>query len=390
MNAFLALGLALIAGAFGGKLMNRIKMPAVTGYILAGLVLGISGVHMIDDLTLDSLAFLSDFALCLIAFTIGSELEFKLIRKLGRSIFLIALFEALLTFGLVTSVTWLISRDPALALILGAVSSATAPAATVLVLRENKARGELSSTLLGVIAVDDALCLMIFAVASAIARVLVADGTLSVQYVLFHPIQEILFSVIVGTLIGLALTWLLWISRRDSESFLFLVGTLLALVGSAHLFTLSTLLTAMAMGITVANVSRRKQIAFTNIDNISPPIIAAFFILAGSRLDLGLLPQIGLLGVAYFVMRIIGKLGGAALGGYVSKAPASVKRYLGLGLLSQVGVAVGLAITVSREFPGTALGTIVVTILLSTTILTEIIGPFATKQAITRAGEINQ
>ncbi len=387
MNGFLALGFALIGGAFCGKLMNRIKMPTVTGYILAGLFLGGSVLRLITEQTITDLGFISDFALCIIAFTIGSELEFRIIARLGKAIFSIAFFEALFAFILVGLATWLISGDMALALILGAVSSATAPAATVLVLRELQAKGDVTSTLLGVIAVDDALCLMIYAVASAVARVLVAGGALQAADVLLYPLREILLSVLAGALAGLLLAWLLSISRRDSESMLFLVGTLLTLVGVTTWAHLSTLLAAMATGIAVTNLSRKKKTAFQDIDRISPPIIAGFFVLAGSRLDLRLLPQIGLLGLAYFVLRIAGKLAGAALGGKLAGAPANVRKYLGLGLLSQVGVAVGLAITVSREFPGTSLGTVVVTILLATTILTEIIGPYTTRYAITRAGE---
>lgn len=389
MNAFLALGTALILGALCGKIMNKIKMPAVAGYIIAGLLIGVSGFRVLDVVSLDKLSFISDFALCIIAFNIGSELEVNILKKMGRSIFVIATFEALMAFILVTGITYLISHNLALALILGAVSSATAPAATVMVLKEYNAKGPLTSTLLGIVAVDDVICLMIYSVASAIAKVLIAHTELSVYKVVMLPLGEIFFSLLLGIVLGVVLALLLKNATRDSDTLLFVVGTLLVLVGIANHFQLSTLLSAMALGATIANLSKHKHQAFENIDNFSPPLIAAFFVLAGARLDIFLLPQIGLIGLMYLLFRIIGKVLGATLGASVAHAPKVVKKYIGLGLLSQVGVAVGLAITVSNEFPGTALGTIVVTILLSTTILTEIIGPYTTKYAIMKAGETN-
>jgi Kef-type K+ transport system membrane component KefB len=389
MNAFLALGAALILGALFGKIMNKIKMPAVAGYIIAGLVIGVSGFRILNGVSLDALSFLSDFALCIIAFNIGSELEVDILKKMGRSIFVIATFEALTAFVLVSGVTYLVSKDLALALILGAVSSATAPAATVMVLKEYNAKGPLTSTLLGIVAVDDVICLMIYSVASAVAKVLMAHSTLSVYKVVMLPLAEIFFSLLLGIALGVIMSLLIKTANRDSETLLYVVGTLLVLVGVATHFELSTLLSAMALGAAVANLSKHKHKAFENIDNFSPPIIAAFFVLAGARLDIFLLPQIGVIGVLYLVFRIAGKLLGASMGATVARSPKVVKKYIGLGLLSQVGVAVGLAITVSKEFPGTMLGSVVVTILLSTTILTEIIGPYATKYAIMKADETN-
>lgn len=387
MNAFFALGISLILGGILGKWMGKIKMPVVAGYIVAGLVLGISGLKLVTSVRLDELSFISDFALCIIAFNIGSELEFSLLKKLGKSIFAIALSEALLTFALVTGVSWLISRDLALALILGAVSSATAPAATVMVLKEYNARGPLTQYLLAVVAIDDIICLIIYAMASSVAKVLVQHASLSLAKILLFPLLEIFLSVLVGVILGLILSALIRRARQDTETLLYLVGILLLLSGLAQLMTISTLLAAMALGTTVANLSRQKTKAIRNMERFSPPIIAAFFLLAGARLDIYLLPQIGLLGLAYLLFRLAGKLLGARLGARLSGAPQVVRKYLGLGLLSQVGIAVGLAITVAQEFPGSGLGSLVVTILLSTTIFTEIIGPFATKQAIIRAGE---
>lgn len=389
MNPFIVLGIALIVGVVGGKIMNKFKVPAVAGYIIGGLLLGVSGLNIITGDSINQMAFLSDFALCIIAFNIGSELELSVIKQLGKSIFIIAFFEAFGAFLMVTAASYVITKDVAISLILGSVSAATAPAATVMVLREQNAKGPLTSTLLGVVAVDDAICLVIYAMAAAVAKVFVNDEILSINKVLLLPISEIAFSLVVGSIVGLLLTILIQYSKRDNELLPFIIGSLLLLDGLASAFSLSPLLSAMAMGIIVANTSPQKIKAFTILENFAPPIVAAFFILAGARLNFSYIPQIGILGVAYLIFRILGKVSGASLGASISKAPQAVKKYIGLGLLSQVGVAVGLAITVNREFPNSDIGTIVVTILLATTIVTEIVGPISTKFAILKSGEGN-
>lgn len=389
MNKFISLGLAIIIGIIFGKAINKLKIPAVAGYIVAGLIIGISGFNIVDENLINELGFLSDFALGIIAFNIGSELKYSVIKKLGKSIFIIALCEALGAFVLVTSIMLILNQGVGISLILGAIASATAPAATVMVLKEYKSKGPLTSTLLGVVAIDDAISLMIFSIASAIAKVFIKHETITISKVFIHPISEIIISIIVGGLFGILLSYLLKISRNDSELLSFIVGTIILLMGVANKFDLSPLLSAMSLGIMVANTCRKQRRVFSTIESFSPPIIATFFILAGSRLNVALIPHIGLVGILYLVFRILGKILGASLGGYLSNAQTQVKRYIGLGLLSQVGVAVGLAIIVSKEFAGTNLGNIVITILLSTTILTEIIGPIATKNAIIKAKESN-
>ncbi|TCO76953.1 cation:proton antiporter [Marinisporobacter balticus] len=387
MNPFIGLGIALIVGILFGKLMNNLKIPAVAGYIIAGLLLGVSGLNIVTGAMIEKLSFLSDFALGVIAFNIGSELQVSVIKKLGKSIFVIAIFEALGAFILVTSISFALTKDISTALILGAVSSATAPAATVMVLRESNARGPLTSTLLGVVAIDDAICLMIYAIASSVAKVFIKHEVVSFYKILVHPLMEIGLSILVGAILGIILTYFIKISKKEDELLPFITGMIILLVGVAAKFHLSPLLSSMALGIVVANVSSHSRRAFSSIESFSPPIIAVFFTLAGSRLDISLLPHIGLIGIAYLLFRIIGKIAGASLGGIISNAPHVVKKYIGLGLLSQVGVAVGLAIVVNQEFPGTELGSRVITILLATTIITEIVGPLATKHAIIKANE---
>jgi len=387
MGDFISLALALIFGVLLGKAMNKMNMPAVGGYIIAGLIIGVSGFNIVNEQVIEELSFISDVALGIIAFNIGSEFKIQEMKKLGKNIFIIAFCEAMGAFVLVTGIMLALGQDIPTALILGSISSATAPAATVMVLKEYKARGPLTSTLLGVVAVDDAISLMIYAIAASIAKVFLKHEALTVSKVIIHPITEILLSIGVGGLIGIVLCYLLKKAKNESEVLTFVIGSIVLIVGVALQFNLSPLLCAMATGIMVTNVSSKANKAFNILEKWSPPVTAAFFTLAGSRLDVSLIPKIGLLGVMYLLFRIVGKVGGASVGATISKAPAQVKKYIGLGLLSQVGVAIGLAITVGREFPGTPLGEIVITILMATTIITEIIGPVATKMAIKKADE---
>lgn len=389
MNAFISLGTALIIGIVFGKLINKFKIPSVAGYIIAGLILGVSGLKVVNPEMINKLSFISDFALGIIAFNIGSELEVSVIKKLGKSIFIIATCEALGAFLLVSIAMYILTHQIAIALILGAVASATAPAATVMVLKECKAKGPLTSTLLGVVAVDDAICLMIYSIASSIAKVFIKHEQITINKVLIFPIAEILLSLALGCILGIFLCYLLDKCGNKEDVLGFTAGIILLLIGACSVFNLSSLLAAMTMGSIIANVSSHSKKAFSSIETFSPPIIAAFFILAGCRLDIALLPQIGITGAAYLLFRIIGKISGASLGAMASNAPVVVKKYIGFGLLSQVGVAIGLAITVSKEFSGTELGSLVITILLATTIVTELVGPVLTKSVIIKAKEAN-
>lgn len=390
MNIFISIGIALIIGIAFGKLMGYFKIPSVAGYILAGLIIGTSGLNIINAGIELKLSFLSDIALGIIAFNIGSELEFSVIKRLGKSIFLIAFFEAFGAFILVTTVSMILTnfQQISLCLILGAVASATAPAATVMVLKQYNAKGPLTSTLLGVVAVDDAICLMIYAVASAVAKVFVKNEALTVSKVLVEPLLEIVLSIGIGALLGIGLTYLLNKSKNKDEMLIFTCGAILLVIGISSQFHVSALLCSMSVGFMVTNISNKSRKTFSALEKFSPPLIAAFFVLAGARLDVRMIPQVGLLGVAYLVFRLLGKLLGSNLGGRIAKVPAKVRNNIGLGLFSQVGVAVGLAIIVSKEFAGTSLGTTVMTILLATTVATELIGPICTKRAITNAGEI--
>lgn len=392
MNELLDVAIALLAGILVGKLVNRLKIPLVAGYVLAGLILGQSFIGLLNGKFLNETSFIGDVALGFIAFSIGEELKLKNIIKMGKSILFIAFFEAFVAFLLVTvGLIFLFDQTLSVALLLGAVASATAPAATVMVIRELRSKGPVTKTLLAVVAIDDGICLMIFAVASSFVKMTFLPGVApSLLTSLTAPLLEIGGSLLIGGLLGAVLSFFIARTWNAPEILILEVGFITLGIGLAQMFDLSPLLTNMAVGTVVANISIKRRQAFEAIGMFVPPLYTVFFVLAGARLDIHLLPQLGLLGCAYLLLRIVGKIGGAAFGAFLAGAEPMVRKYIGMGLLSQIGVAIGLAIVIEREFPGTQLGNLVITILLATTIITEIIGPVCTRNALIRAGEVDR
>ncbi len=398
-NILLLLGIVSLLGLISGKLLNRMKVPAVAGYVLVGVILGGSVIGWLNASMLDSLGLVSELALGFIAFTIGAELEWGLIKRLGASIISIAVSEASGAFILVTIGMYLMLGNLPLALILGAVASATAPAATMMVLRETKAKGVLTSTLIAVVAIDDAIALILYGFASSIAKNLLdTHASPSLLNMFVSPALEILGALAVGISIGHLLSFAVKKVHLANDLIILVVGVVLINSGLAQVLHFSELLADMALGATlvnkVPNLSRR---VVSSLEPITPPIYCMFFVLAGARLQLNLITQIGLLGLVYVLTRISGKVGGVYLGATLSHGPKVVRKYLGFGLLSQIGVAVGLAIIVAHDFPpalygaaGKQLSLWVINILLFTTIITEVLGPMLTKYAIIKSGENNK
>ncbi len=394
MNVLLAVGIAVVLGFVAGKLFARIKVPAVTGWVIMGVVLGGSVTGVFSEDILSRVGILFDLALGFIAFNIGEELRISQLRKLGKSIVCIVIGEAFGAFLLVTLVVMTITRNPAQALILGAVSSATAPAATMMVLQEVGARGILTTTILSVVAIDDAIALILYAIASSLARIFILPGfNFSIFSILLPPLEEIFGALLLGAglgiLVSLSSRWI----RSSTDFFIVIIAVLLLNIGIASSFNFSPLLANMSLGMTVANLSPRPLHRIFNVWRTSTPVFyIAFFCLAGAHLNIRLLPQIGLLGLAYTGARMMGKFMGASFGARVSNAPSVVQKFIGFPLFPQVGVALALAVLVGREFAsygeaGRMLATLVINILLFTTVITEIAGPYLTRWSLIKAGE---
>ncbi len=410
MNVLLYMAEAILVAYVMRRLSLRLKIPTVSAYVVGGAILGGSlffwhpGGRSFSEqwlFTRDVLAemtVITQIALGIIALSIGTELELKMLRSLGRSVVVITLFGALIPFVCVAISLWLFQGDIALGLILGAVASATAPAATVAVIQQYKARGPLTSTIIAVVGLDDAVSFMIFAFVLAVVKGMLGGGPLDVIHGLLVPMKEILVSLAVGGAAGFGAAQLLMTAKDQENSIFILLLLIFTVSGVAVALEASELLANMAAGAVIVNVhpflKKRIRLSFSSF---TPIVYALFFILGGAHLDLSRIGSIWLASIIYFTFRAAGKIAGATFGAHISGSLPVVRKWVGISMLPQVGAAVALALVVETQFAGgefgaqgIALARTVFNILLVTTFFTEFIGPYLTRMAVVRGGEARE
>ena len=388
LDPILSLGIIFLSGYGVLKLINVLKIPTVTGDLLLGIIIGEEILNLVSPHILSASSFISNLVLGLIAFTIGQNFSMERFRKLGRSIILISIMEAAGAWITVTLVFhFLLGKEFYISLLFGAIASATAPAATVMVIREYRAKGVFTNILLGVVAIDDAWCLMIFSISLAAARALAAHvGGSFLLTSLGKAIIEIFGALALGAASGIVFNKFSSSVKSAVGAQIYTLGFILTVIGLAIHLKFSILLSSMALGATLVNMKGANQRYFESIRSIESPLYLLFFVLAGANLELASLKHIGLIGLTYLVARVIGKAVGAAVGGLLAGAPANVRKYMGFALVPQAGVALGVALIAKADFPkfgGTIFDTIV-----ATTVVYELVGPILTKFALTKAGEI--
>lgn len=398
----LLIGFAILAGSVGGRLFQLIRIPQVVGYIIIGVIVGKSGLHLVGDATLATLLPLNFFALGIIGFLIGGELHGRVFKTHGKQFLIVLLAEGIITSlvvgVLVGGITFLATGDArssiAFGLLLGAIASATAPAATVDVLWEYKTRGILTTTVLAIVALDDGLALVLFSLASSMAALLTGSGEASLLAGLGRTGIEIGGSVLLGVGAGLLLNRLVRRIHDHGKHLTFIVGVLTLVLGLARLLELDVILAAMALGATLVNLApNRSRETFEIAERFAQPIYVLFFVFVGARLSVhGLTSLMWGLAAAYVVGRSAGKFLGAYLGARWARASDAVRKYLGLCLFSQAGVAIGLAIMAGLRFGeqqlgGVPMGDAIVMIVTATTFLVQLVGPPCVKLAVTKAGE---
>ena len=387
MNTILNLGLILLLGLLAERLIQKIKLPTVTAFIIAGILLGPSLLNLINPQLIGSSGLISNIALGIIAFSLGESFLFSSFKEIGRPVIYISLIAALLPFILVTMGLYFLLEQPLyVAILFGAISSATAPAATLMVIREYKARGSLTNTLLGVVAIDDAWCLIVFSLSFAFSKdMLQGEANPSWFKVIYPFIKEIIFVIILGSLTAFTCNFISRYIKLKSDLLIYILGFLLLNTGLALYFHLSLLLTNIIFGAVLVNISTTSFKFFDLIKSVDAPLYLVFFILAGANLEIGLLQGVWIFGLAFIILRSSGKILGAYLGGYLSKAEHKIRKYLGWGLLPQAGVAIGLALIVKEEFP--QVGNILFPTIIATTVFYEIAGPIFTKYALVASKE---
>jgi Kef-type K+ transport system membrane component KefB len=396
INVLVLIGLTVFLGTSASRLFKRFKVPQVIAFIIIGFLLGDSVFGIINREFLSAFSPFNIFVLGITGFLIGGELKKEIFGKYGKQFINILFSEALLSFVLVTAFVVLIGNmffDNsafvwALGLLLGAISAATAPAATTDVLWEYKTRGPLTTTILGIVGLDDGLGLVLFAIASSITFAIVGTGAPAISSMFFHILYDIGVSVGIGILGGFLLSLII---KKISDKYgiiTFSLGIIILILGISDFLECDVLLSAMTAGVFMTNyIPRKSKEMFELISELMPAPYVVFFTLFGAQLNLGNLnlPIIFIV-IGYLIGRTLGKGLGANMGARISKAPATVKKYLPWCLFSQAGVAIGLSILASERFPG-EIGDSIVVIITVTTFVVQIVGPLAMRIAVTGAGE---
>ena len=383
----LELAVMLLSAFLLSRLTKRLKLPNVTAYIVAGILIGPCGLKWIDAEMVESMGFVTDVALSFIAFGVGRYFKWETLKKSGARVLIVTALESLTAAAAISAVMLLVFHLPlSFALLLGAVGAATAPASTLMTIRQYKAKGHFVDTILQVVALDDAVALLAFSVCATVSQIAGSAGRADAASILL-PIACNIAAVALGA--GMAFL-LKWGERRVTSRYnrlLMVVILLLTLSGLCAAVDISPLLACMALGMVHANISRKGEALFKAVERFTPPVLTFFFVVSGMRLNVPALKTAGVIGVSYFFVRILGKYAGAAAGALLTGEDKNVRRYLGLALVPQAGVSIGLAALGERMLPP-EMGSLLNTIVLSSAVLYEIAGPGLAKLALHLAGAL--
>ncbi len=393
MNELSSLGIILLLALLVGHLVKFIRLPEVTGYLLAGVLVGPSGLRWVSHENLNALQVFSEVGLGLILFSIGASFEFSRFRSIGRSILAITLAESMTTAVMVFVGMMVIGQPMRVSLILASIAIATGAASTLMVLREVDSEGPLTESLTGIIGLNNVLALIVFTVVVTTIelhtlRLTDSVSAANVYRTLFPLFWQFAGSAALGYLVGLTLaTWGSQIEEA-SEMVTLLIGCVLLTVGLAVLLDASPLVASLSVGVTMTNLSKRSRQLFAALSQSDPPLYVIFFVLAGAELNLGLLPALGVVGVVYVLARTAGKFLGASTAARMVGMEPSVHRTIGFALFAQAGLAIGLVLIAREKYPDIA--AFLTTIVLGGVAIFEMFGPVTTKLALIRSGEVSR
>jgi len=411
LPVLLLVGLIIILSYYFGKNMKFLRLPSIIGFMIFGVVLGPSLLNVLSTPMQQNLSFITNIALGFVALSIGMELKFSTLKRLGSGMVYVILFESFAAYIIVFAGLYLLTRNLPLSMLFAAVAPASAPAGTVAVIQEYKAKGNLTKALFAVVGFDDGLGIIIFGFSAAIAKDIILHDTGSVSAGLLTtiliPLQEIGFSFILGGVIGYVFSLLVSKLRNSDDIPILVFGFVLTACGFSQILHTSIILTVMITGVFIINTQPSSLVnrIQNSMRSFMPLLFILFFTLAGANLHINALPSLGLIGVIYVISRSAGLIFGSRLGAIIGKVDKNIKNYIGLGILSQAGVAIGLALMVKSEFAGQGsmittstgtkmlegdyIGSVILTTVTATCIFFEIIGPILTRIALAKAGEIN-
>ncbi|MCK5706902.1 MAG: cation:proton antiporter [Candidatus Aureabacteria bacterium] len=395
------LGIATILSFYMGRGARRIKFPSLIGYMILGVIMGPSILNFFNKILVDKLTIINQIVLGFVAFSIGAELNLVSLKRLGYGIVSIIISESFMAFLIVFGSLYLFTKDLPMALIFGAMAPASAPAGTVAVIQECRAKGNLTQALYAVVGFDDGLAIVIFGFAFALSKSLLVSEISGVHeniwVTLLVPLKEIALCFLVGGMAGFIFCQMIRFLESSRDILIVIFGSIFIVTGLALRFHFSLILSNMMLGFLLVNTRNEKTVkkVVAPLMEIMPLLFVWFFFLAGTHLEIQKLPQLGTIGILYIIGRSSGLIGGAFLGGLIGNVEKKIKKWIGLGILSQAGVAIGLSLIVKQEFSALgsphadAIGTSVITAITATCIFFEIIGPILTKIALKRSGEIS-
>ncbi|MDR7856681.1 cation:proton antiporter [Tissierella sp.] len=388
LDLLFKLGIIIVVGIIGGRLANYFKLPNVSGYIVAGLFIGPSFINLVTSQDIESFNIINEMALAAIAFAIGNEFLLKDMKKVGKSVFIITVAEVIGAFVIVFLAMYFpLKQSMAFSLVIASMSAATAPAGIVMVIRELNANGPLVKTILPIVAIDDALGIMVFGVCLSLAKMVSGVASYTAIQIIMNPLAEIFGSIALGFVIGIIMTYVVKKAKNKDELLTMIIGFILLGNGAANFFNVSPLLTCMMIGATLVNMKQNSSRIFNTINEFTPPINLLFFTIAGASLNIKVLSTVGILGIGYIIARASGKYIGATIGAKAVNSEEKVVKYLGMSLLTQGGISIGLSMIVRKELP--QLSDSIITVILFSVLIYEIVGPILAKIAITKAGEVD-
>ncbi len=381
----ISLSMILLAGFLLTRITKLAKLPNVTGYIISGILIGPYVLNLIPREMVENMGFISDIALAFIAFGVGRFFKKENIHETGFGVIVITLFESLLAGIIVTiSIHYIFHLNWDFCLLLGAIATATAPASTMVTIRQYHARGNFVNTLLQVVAIDDAVCLIAFSIASAFVNADVGESISSSEIIM--PVVYNIAALAIGIVSGVILSKLMTPKRSEDNRLILTISLLLGIAGLCAAVDISPLLSCMVFGTTYINMTKDKEL-YKQVERFTPPVLSIFFVVSGMNLDISAFNTLGIIGISYFIIRIVGKYLGAYLGCLIAKTTREVRNYLGLALIPQAGVAIGLAF-LGKRILANSMGNMLLTIILSSSVLYELIGPVSAKIALLRSGAI--
>ena len=368
---------------FVTRITKLMKLPNVTGYILCGILIGPYVLAIIPAQTVEAMDFVTDIALALIAFGVGKYMKIKNFRGNILKVVVITLFETLTTMALITLIMHFAFRlDLPFSLLIGAIASCTAPASTIMNIRTLKAKGEFVQTTIQVIAIDNLIAIIAFSISAAVVQ----GGAAVNPEVIVMPVVMNIIGIAVGFLMGFIMKYLIKAVETNDSRLVVTIASVIVITYICSVMDISPLLTSMALGATYINITEDKKL-YKLINQFSPPVLMIFFVVSGMRLNISMLKSAGIIGIVYFIARIIIKYASSFIGSAVVRMARPVRLYLGLALIPQAGVSVGLCVLAQRMLPEET-GSLLSAIILSSAVLYEIVGPVLSKASLYLSGSV--